>query len=110
MLAATGVLAADSEGTSPFELVATGSVFEMVDDDSFDGDSSFSIFATFSSATGAGSNRWSCVGDSFNVTIMLAFEDFLRPPAAAVVLVEGGMVVVGFMVLEEEEERKREDG
>lgn len=109
VLAAIGVLAADSEGTSPFELVATGNVFERVDDDSFDGDSSFSIFAIFSSATGTGPNRWSSLGDSFNVTIKLAFEDFRRPPAAVLVLVEGGMVVVGFMVLGEEE-RKREDG
>lgn len=96
MLAATGVLVADSGGTSPFELVATGSVFEMVDDDSFDGDSSFSIFATGSSATGAGSNCWRSLPDSFSVIIMLAFDDFLRPPAAAVVLVGGAMMMVGF--------------
>lgn len=108
MLAAIGVLVADSEGTSPFELVAAGSVFETVDDDSFDGDSSFSIFATCCSATGAGPNCWSSLDGSFSVTIKLALDDFLRPPAAAVVLVGGAMVVVGFEVVGRG--RKREDG
>jgi len=98
VLAATGVLVADSGGASPFELVATRSVVEMVDDDSFDGDSSFSIFAICSSATGAGSNCWSSLDGSFNVTIKLALDDFLRPPTAAVCLVGGAMVVVGFEV------------
>lgn len=39
---ATGVLDVESGGLSPFELVATGRVFEVVDadEDSFEGDSS----------------------------------------------------------------------
>jgi hypothetical protein len=37
---ATGVFDADSGGLSPFELAATGRVFEVVDEESFEGDSS----------------------------------------------------------------------
>lgn len=37
---ATGVFDVDGGGISPFELAATGRVFEVADDESFEGDSS----------------------------------------------------------------------
>lgn len=71
---ATGVSDVDSVGLSPFELTAIGCVFEMVDDESLDGDSSL---------TGAGgANFCRLVGDSFRVMIILPFEDFRRAPGA----------------------------
>jgi hypothetical protein len=75
VLAATGVFAFDSVGGSPLELDAVmGWVF--VDDDSFEGDSSFTA--------ATGSNLFNAVGDTFNFTTMLGFcEDFLRAPEAA---------------------------
>lgn len=88
---ATGVLVVDSGGLSPFELGATGSVFETVDEDSFDGDSSLT---TFSSLTGATANFWSCWGDIFSVTIMLTFDDFRRTPAAAAGDLLGGAIAM----------------
>ena len=82
--AAAGVLAFDSEGLSPFELGATGCGFEMVDDDSFEGDSSL---------TGAaGSNLCRALGDTFNVTIMLPFEDFRRATVAIAGLLDEAIV------------------
>ena len=92
--AAAGVLVFDSDGLSPLELGATGSGTEIVDDESFDGDSSL---------TGAaGANVCRAFGDSFKVTTRLfgAVEDFRRAadavvglPDEAIVGFDGGDVV-----------------
>jgi hypothetical protein len=65
---AAGVLAFDSDGLSPFELDATGGGFEIVDDDSLEGDSSLTSVA--------GSNFRRALGGSLNVNIKLPFDDF----------------------------------
>jgi hypothetical protein len=67
---AAGVLAFDSDGLSPFELGAMGGGFEIVDDDSFEGDSSL--------ASVTGSNLCRALGDSLNMNIKLPLEDFRR--------------------------------
>ena len=69
---ATGVLEVESRAFSPFELVATASVFEAVDDESFDGDSSLTGATT--------SNLRKALGDNFKVIIMFPFDDFRRGP------------------------------
>lgn len=70
MPVAAGVLAFDSDGLSPFELGATGGGFEIVDDDSFEGDSSLTSVT--------GSNLCRALGGSLNVNIKMPFEDFRR--------------------------------
>ena len=80
-----GVFEFDSEGFSPFELVATGRVFEVADDESFDGDSSL---------MGVVSNLCRAFGDNFSVTIRFPFDDFRRAPEPAEVLVEEVIVNV----------------
>jgi hypothetical protein len=67
---AAGVLTFDSDGLSPFELGATGGGFEIVDEDSFDGDSSLTSVA--------GSNLCRALGGSLNLKTKLLFEDFRR--------------------------------
>jgi hypothetical protein len=67
---ATGVFELDSGGLSPFELGATGRVFEAVDEDSFEGDSSLT--------TGFSANLSRTLGDKFNVMINDVFDDFRR--------------------------------
>jgi hypothetical protein len=69
---------------SPFELGATGCGFDMVDDDSFEGDSSFT--------SAAGSNLCRALGDNLNVMIMLPFEDFRRPTEAVAGLLDEAIV------------------
>lgn len=85
--AAAGVLAFDSDGLSPFELGATGSGFEIVDDDSFEGDSS--------STDAAGSSLFNVLGDTFNLMIKLPFvrlEDFRRTPEIVAGLLDEAIV------------------
>lgn len=60
-----------SDVLSPFGLAAMGRVFEVVDDESFDGDSSLT-------ATGVTINLCKALGDSFSVTIILTFDDLRR--------------------------------
>jgi hypothetical protein len=67
---ATGVFDVDSGGLSPFELAATCRVFEVVDEESFEGDSSLT--------TGFSANFSRCLGDTFNLTIKAVLEDFRR--------------------------------
>lgn len=86
---AAGVLALDSTGISPFELDAAGGGLEMVEEESFDGDSSLT--------GGAGSNDCRTLGGRGNLTIKLPFEtdaDFRRATGAAAGLVDGAMVRV----------------
>jgi hypothetical protein len=78
---AAGVLEADSAAFSPFELAATGRVFEVADDESFEGDSSL---------IGTGANFLKASGDSFNLTIKEVFVDFRR---AGVGVAEGVLYV-----------------
>jgi hypothetical protein len=66
---AAGVLEVDSDLLSPFELAAIGRVFEVADEESFEGDSSL---------TGAAANFPNASGDSFSLTIMELFDDFRR--------------------------------
>lgn len=73
---ATGVFDVDSVGLSPLELTAMGCEFEIVDDESLDGDSSLTRVAS--------ANSCNFLGDSFRVAIKLAFEDFRRAPGAVV--------------------------
>lgn len=80
-----GVFDMDSVGLSPLELTAIGCVFEMVDDESLDGDSSLT--------REAGANFCNSWGDSFKVMIVVAFEDFRRAPGAAL-----GLAVVEAIV------------
>jgi len=90
---AMGVFEVDSVGLSPLELTAMGCAFEIVDDESLDGDSSLT--------RGAGANFCNSLGDTFSVMIMLAFEDFRRAPGAVVglavveAIVELGMICDG---------------
>jgi len=67
------VLECDTDGLSPFELAATGRVFEIVDAESFDGDSSL-----------IGDTAYLCraLGESFNVMIRFPLDDFRRAPDA----------------------------
>lgn len=71
---ATGVFELDSGGFSPFELGATGRVFEVVDEDSFEGDSSLT--------TGFSENLSRTLGDNFNLTIKDVLDDFRRAAEA----------------------------
>lgn len=73
----TGVFEFDSDGMSPLELVATGKLFDVVEDESF-GDSSL--------ITGDTTNCCKSLGDSFNVTTRLPFDDFRRAPETAGIL------------------------
>jgi len=80
---AAGVFEADSGGLSLFEAAAVTGGFEMVDEESFDGDSSL---------TGASENFDNFLGDSLRMMIFDG-DDFRR----AVELVEsllGGAIVV----------------
>lgn len=78
---ATGVFDVDSGGLSLFELVATGRVFEMVDEESFEGDSSLTA--------GFSSNLGRCLDDTFNLTIKVGLlDDFLRAAEAGVLVME----------------------
>jgi len=70
VLPAAGVFEVDSDGLSPFELSATGRVFDVVDEESFNGDSSLM-------ATSEG-NFANALGESFKVTINEAFDDLRR--------------------------------
>jgi len=81
---AAGVLAFESEGMSPLELDATGGRFEIVDDDSFDGDSSLTSVT--------GSNFCRALGGSLIMWIKLAFDDFRRPAVAIAGLVDEDIV------------------
>ena len=75
-----GVLEFGSDGFSPFELAATGRVFDVADDESFDGDSSL---------TGVVANLCRACGDNFRVTIRFPFDDdFRRAPELVEILVE----------------------
>ena len=88
---ATGVLEVDSGGLSPFELAATGSVFEVDDDEeSFEGDSS--LICSSLTWTGATSKLCRALGDNFKVMIMLALDDFRRAPEAVDGLLEEAIV------------------
>jgi len=87
----TGVLALESDLVSPFELGATGTVFEFEEDgDSFEGDSSLMT---------AGAGGWklcNALGDSFKVIIRLLgfrLEDFLRAPGTVTGLFAEAIVV-----------------
>jgi len=71
---APGVLEVESDGLSPLELVAMGRVFEVVDEDSFEGDSSLTMVSA---------NLLSSSGDSFNLTrpgrgLLAGLVDFRR--------------------------------
>lgn len=66
---AAGVLEADSAGLSPFELAATGRVFDVADDESFEGESSL---------MGATVNFLRASDDSCNLMIKEFFVDFRR--------------------------------
>jgi hypothetical protein len=83
---AAGVLAFDSEGMSPLELDATGGGFDIVDDESFDGDSSLTSVT--------GSNICRALGGSLNVKIKLGFDDFRRPAEAIAGLLDEDIVVL----------------
>jgi len=84
-----GVLDVDSVGFSSFELGTTiGTGLEIVDDDSFDGDSSLTTCLSSAFTGAAGSNLCSTLGDTFRVTIMLPFDDFRRALEAVGVLVD----------------------
>jgi hypothetical protein len=74
-----GVFEFDSEGFSSFELAATGRVFEVAEDESFDGDSSLVEVVL---------NLCRALGDNFSVTIRFPFDDFRRAPEPVEVLVE----------------------
>jgi hypothetical protein len=98
--AAAGVLAFDSDGLSPFELGAMSCGFEIVDDDSFEGDSSLTV--------AAGSNLCRALGDTLKVMIMLPFEDFRRPTEAVAGLLDEAIVeLMGEMWFETEEKLTR---
>ena len=71
---ATGVFDDDSGGLSPLELGATGRVFEVDDEESFDGDSSLTA--------GFSSNLWRILGDSFSLAIKDTLDDFRRAAEA----------------------------
>ena len=77
---AAGVLAFESEAWSPLELDATGGRFEIVDEDSFDGDSSLTSVT--------GSNFCRALGGRWIVWIKLGFDDFRRPAEAIAGLVD----------------------
>jgi len=81
---ATGVFDADSGGLSPFELAAIGRVFEVVDEESFEGDSSL--------MTGLSANLWRCLGDTFNLTIKADLELFRLAAEAGCGLVTEAVV------------------
>lgn len=71
-----GVLEFDSEAFSPGEDVATGNVFDVVDDGAFDSGSSLMI--------GMGAKRTRLLGESFSVIIRLLglFFGFVVVPEA----------------------------
>lgn len=66
---ATGVLDVESNRLSPFELEATGSVFEVVDEESFKGDPSL---------PGTTAYFFKASGGKFNLIIKEFFVDFRR--------------------------------
>jgi hypothetical protein len=86
-----GVLEFDSDGLSPFELVATGGGMAVADAESFDGDSSLI-------GGGVDSKVCNALGDSFKVMIMLAFEDFRRAVGVVAGLVDEA--IVGLLIEE----------
>jgi hypothetical protein len=81
---AAGVLAFDSDGLSPFELGATGGGFEIVDNDSLEGDSSLTSVA--------GSNFCRALGGSLKV--IMPFDDFRRPAEAITALLDEAIAVL----------------
>jgi hypothetical protein len=83
-----GVFEFDSDGLSPAELAAAGNVFDVVDNESFNGDSSLT------GVTDGAAKVCRFVGDNFRVTIRLPFDDFLRPPEAGEGLVVDTIVEV----------------
>lgn len=77
---ATGVFDVDSDGLLPFELVATGRVLEVVDEESFEGDSSLTM--------GFSEDLSKYFGGTLNLTIRVGLlDDFLRAAEA------GGLVM-----------------
>jgi hypothetical protein len=77
-----GVFEFDSDGLSPAELAVAGNVFDVVDNESFSGDSSLT------GVTDGAARVCRFVVDNFKITTRLPFDDFLRPPEA-----ERGLVV-----------------
>lgn len=80
-----GVFDADSDGLSVAGLASTGNVFEVADDESFDGESSF--------LTGDSSNSLRNFGDSFRVMMRVGFDDDFRRALGVVDDLEGGDMV-----------------
>jgi hypothetical protein len=85
-----GVFGLDSLGLSPFELAATGSVLDVVETESFDGESSLTKGRT---------TDFSFKGDNFKVTIMVLFslapDDLRRGVEVAV----AGLLVEAIVIM-----------
>ena len=84
---ATGVFDVDSGGLSPFELVATGRVFDVVDEESFDGESSLTMTVS--------SNLCRSLGDNLSLTIRELFDDFRRAAVAGWGFATDAIVMMG---------------
>ncbi len=79
----TGVLMFESGKASPLEVDATGRVLGDGVDEGFAGDSSF---------TSTAANDCRALDDSFNLTILVGFDDFRRALGAAALLDEAIMM------------------
>ena len=70
---AAGVFELDSDAISPFELAATARVFEVADEESFEGDSSLMA---------GGANLCRILGATFKTMTFEGFDDFRRGTVA----------------------------